>query len=367
MGDGAAGVAADVAVVGLGRRGLQLARWCARVGLRVAWLCERDGAALERASAEFPGARTARDWPELFAPAERGELGGVVLANDFDAHAAPSIAFLDRGVHVLSECAACADAEEGGRLLAAVARSTASWSFAENYVAHPHVRLIASALAAGEAGAPRLLECDYLHGLSEAALRDMTGDPGHWRGRIGPTAYCTHTVTPVLDVTGARPVEVTTHPVDGGERPAAVVMALRLSGGELALLRQTFLQGEPDSHWSWLSVRGTRGLVESVRAPGAGAWSVRVRNEPWAHGGSLRDEVRTPPELRLGGAPVERMEEGTALLVDAFRRSVTEGAPPRVPAGTAVAATLVGPAAAESLARGSVPVRVPEAAVSARG
>lgn len=105
----------------------------------------------------------------------------------------------------------------------------------------------------------------------------------------------------------------------------AVVMATRLSTGALALTRQTFLQGEPDSHWSWLSVRGTEGLAESLRAPGRDAWSVRLRNEPWAHGGSLRDEVRVPESLQLYGEAVDPMEAGTARVVEAFWRTVTEG------------------------------------------
>lgn len=106
-------------------------------------------------------------------------------------------------------------------------------------------------------------------------------------------------------------------------------------------------------------MRGTRGLVESLREPDAAAWSVRVRNEPWANGGSRRTEVWEPPLLRRGGARVERMAEGTALVVEAFLRSVAEGAAPRVGVRAAVAASLVGVAAADSLERGSVPVRVP--------
>lgn len=346
-----------VAVVGL-RRGLVLADWCARLGCEVAWLCDLDEQARTEAALRFPRAQQAGDWRELLT----APLDAVVLANDFDAHTEPSIAFLNRGVHVLSECAACVTESQGRALVAAADRSSASWSLAENYVLHPHVRLIAEAVAAGEVGAPELVECEYLHGLPPGDVATLTGDPQHWRGRIGPTAYCTHTVSPVVDVTGSLPQEVTAHPVGGGTRPGAVVLVLRLSCGALAVLRQTFLQGEPDSHWSWLSVRGTHGLVESLREPDAAAWSVRVRNEPWANRGSRRVEVREPPVLRRGGAQVERMAEGTALSVDAFRRTVTDRAAPRVGVRAAVAASLVGVAAAESLARGSVPVRVPDVA-----
>ncbi|MDJ1131340.1 Gfo/Idh/MocA family protein [Streptomyces iconiensis] len=350
---------ARVMVVGL-RRGLVLARWCRRVGFEVAAVCDPDPGLLAEAAGEFPSARAARGWEEL----AEADVEAVVLAHDFDAHAEPALRFLERGVHVLSECAACVTEDEGRALIEAADRSPASYSFAENYVEHPHVRLIGGLVAEGAVGDVELIECDYVHGLAPAGIAALAGDPAHWRGRVSPTAYCTHTLTPVLDVTGARPVEVTAHPVGTAARPMAVVLVTRLSTGALAVTRQTFLQGEPDSHWSWLSVRGSQGLAESLRAPGEDSWSVRLRNEPWAHGGSLRDEVRTPPPVRVGGNAVSRMEEGTARVVEAFWRTVTEGAAPRVPVRTAVAASLVGVAGARSLTEGSVPVPVPDVAGS---
>ncbi|MFG3256320.1 Gfo/Idh/MocA family protein [Streptomyces sp. NPDC048172] len=346
-----------VMIAGL-RRGLLLARWCERVGFEVAAVCDPDAELLAEAAKEFPAARTASGWAELL---EAG-ADAVVLANDFDGHAAPAVAFLERGIHVLSECAACVTEEEGRALVAAAQASTATYSFAENYVEHPHVRTIAEALKAGEVGEAQLVECDYLHALPPADVRALAGDPAHWRGRISPTAYCTHTLSPVLDVTGAWPVEVAAHPVGADERPMAVVLVTRLSTGALAVTRQTFLQGEPDSHWSWLSVRGSEGLAESLRAPGRDAWSVRVRREGWASGGETREEIRAPEAVHVGGGPVDPMEEGTALVVEAFRRTVEEGEPPRVPVRAAVAASLVGVAGARSLAAGSAPVRMPDVA-----
>ncbi|GAA2098272.1 hypothetical protein GCM10009801_69230 [Streptomyces albiaxialis] len=346
-----------VTIVGLGR-GLLLARWCERLGFEVAAVCDPDEGLLAAAAKEFPAARPASGWADVLADG----ADAVVLANDFDGHAEPAIAFLERGVHVLSECAACVTEDEGRALVAAAEASTATYSFAENYVEHPHVRTVAEALRSGEVGEAQLVECDYLHALGPDDIRALAGDPAHWRGRISPTAYCTHTLSPVLDVSGAWPVEVTAHPVGPGARPMAVVLVTRLSTGALAVTRQTFLQGEPDSHWSWLSVRGSEGLAESLRAPGPDAWSVRVRREGWARGGEPADEVRAPEEVRLAGGPVDPMEAGTALIVEGFRRTVVEGAPPRVPVRAAVAASLVGVAGARSLAEGSVPVRMPDVA-----
>lgn len=298
-----------VGVVGL-KMGLHLAKWCRRVGLDVVAGCDLDPERRADAEGQLPGAVLTDRWEELLEL----DLDGVVLANDFDAHAPLALAFLERGVHVLSEAAACTSENEGRRLIKAVELSTATYSFAENYVAHPHMRAIRESVDTGEVGRVELIEADYLHGMSPDMVAALVKDPAHWRGRIAPTAYCTHTVSPMLAVTGARPVEVTAFTVNDADPRAAVVLVVRLSTGALAVSRHGFLQGEPDSHWSWMSVRGTRGLAESVRGPGERAWSVRVRTEAWATAnGQTTDDERTPPPLVLAGEAVQRAAEGTAL------------------------------------------------------
>ncbi|MFB6503079.1 MULTISPECIES: Gfo/Idh/MocA family protein [unclassified Streptomyces] len=345
-----------VAVIGL-RMGLYLAGWCRRVGMEVVAACDREAERLEAAREELPGAVLTDRWEDLLEL----PLDGVVLANDFDAHAPLAIAFLERGVHVLSECAACVDEEEGRRLIEAAERSTATYSFAENYVLHPHVRLLRQAIGAGELGRVDLIEADYLHGMSPQDVEALIGDPGSWRGRISATAYCTHTVSPVLALTDAWPVEVSAFRAHEADPARAVVMTVRLSTGALAVTRHGFLQGEPDSHWSWLSVRGTRALAESVRASGERSWSVRVRAEGWTRDdGVAHEEERAAPPLTLDGQPVERRAEGTVRVLQGFRATVERGEPPLVPVRPAVAASLVGVAGAESLKNGSRPIPVPD-------
>ncbi|MFE9381862.1 Gfo/Idh/MocA family protein [Streptomyces sp. NPDC007025] len=345
-----------IGVIGL-RRGLFVAGWARRVGMRVVAACDRDPDRRDAARRELPEVPLTDRWEDLLDL----RLDGVVLANDFDAHAPLAMAFLEQGVHVLSECAACTGTEEGRLLVAAAERSTATYSFAENYVCHPHVRVISEAVEAGEVGRISLIEADYLHGMSPEDITGLLGDSESWRARIAATAYCTYTVSPVLAVTGAWPVEVTAFRADEAGPDQAVVMVVRLSTGALAVTRHGFLQGEPDSHWSWLSVRGTRALAESVRAPGDRSWSVRVRAEGWTRGdGVAHEEERIPSPHTLHGRPVERHAEGTVRVLQAFRATVERGEPPLVPVRPAVAASLVGVAGAESLGSGSRPVRVPD-------
>lgn len=346
-----------VGVVGLGM-GSYLATWCRRLGMEVVAACDRDPGRRDEARELLPGAALVGEWPALL----EHRLDAVVLANDFDEHAPLAVAFLDAGVHVLSESAACADEQQARALLAAERRSAATYSFAENYVFHPHIRLVRSIVEAGEIGRVTLIEADYLHGMAPDAVAGLIGDPAHWRGRIAPTAYCTHTLSPVLALTGALPTDVAAFPVDSTDPRSAVVMVVRLDDGGLAVTRHGFLQGEPDSHWSWFSARGTEGLAESVRAPGERAWTVRVRKESWTDpGGSVRDEEREPEPLFLpDGTHVEPKAEGTVRILAGFRASVEDGRPPLVPVLPAVAASLVGIVGARSLRENSRPVPLPE-------
>lgn len=342
-------------VVGL-RQGLHMARWAKRIGIEVVAGCDVDPATARNAGAQLPTLTLVAHWRDLL----HQDLDAVLLTNDFDSHAPLAITFLEHGVHVLSETAACADAREGAELLATAQASTATYSFAENYVLHPHTRLLRTLAQEGTLGEIDLIEADYLHAMAPRTVQDLIGDPGHWRGRIAPSAYCTHSLSPILAITEALPVQVTAFTVHTASPRQASVMAVRLSTGALALTRNGFLQGEPDSHWSRISVHGTRAAAEAGRSLGESAWSVRVRHPGWARAdGHTREDEHIAPPVLVDDVAVERGQEGTVLVLQGLRATVEEGAPPPVGVREAVAASLVGVAGARSLEEGSIPVPVP--------
>lgn len=342
-------------VVGL-RQGLHMARWAKRIGIEVVAGCDVDPATARNAGAQLPTLTLVAHWRDLL----HQDLDAVLLTNDFDSHAPLAITFLEHGVHVLSETAACADAREGAELLATAQASTATYSFAENYVLHPHTRLLRTLAQEGTLGEIDLIEADYLHAMAPRMVQDLIGDPGHWRGRIAPSAYCTHSLSPILAITEALPVQVTAFTVHTASPRQASVMAVRLSTGALALTRNGFLQGEPDSHWSRISVHGTRAAAEAGRSLGESAWSVQVRHPGWARAdGHTREDEHIAPPVLVDDVAVERGQEGTVLVLQGLRATVEEGAPPPVGVREAVAASLVGVAGARSLEEGSIPVPVP--------
>lgn len=113
-------------------------------------------------------------------------------------------------------------------------------------------------------------------------------------------------------------------------------------------------------------MRGSHGLAESDRATGEDAWSVRVRLEGWARAdGQAHEQIRIPGPYLVNNEPIDRMAEGTVVVLEGFRATVEHGAPPLIPVRPAVAASLVGVAGAESLLTGSGPVHVPDVSAQA--
>jgi predicted dehydrogenase len=90
-----------IAVVGLGYWGPNLARNLGSLpGCELAWLCDGDPAALQRAAARFPGARATAEVEELLAdPA----LDAIVVATPVPTHADLAVRVLEAGKHCFVE------------------------------------------------------------------------------------------------------------------------------------------------------------------------------------------------------------------------------------------------------------------------
>jgi predicted dehydrogenase len=332
-----------VGVVGL-RRGLTLARHCAAAGLRVTAVCDADPARAAAAASEL-GAPAFPDFARLL----EAPIDAVILANFFDEHAPLALQALAAGKHVLSETAACTSLAEGESLVAEVERSGRTYMFAENYPWKPHAFEIARRFAAGEIGDFEYAECEYYHAFSPDHFARFAPDRSHWRGRIASTHYCTHSIAPVMAITGRFPVAVSAFEMGASElgRGRAVVELIRFDDGTLMKSLHGFLQGEPAFQWSSLRVHGSRGLLENARH--GDARRVRLRREAWASGsGELEDTLLDPPDV-----------PDDLRMLRAFAEAVTLGARPALDVRFAVACSLVGVYALESLRRGSAPVALP--------
>jgi predicted dehydrogenase len=215
--------AVRVGVLGL-RRGAALARLAQQAGMRVAAVCERDDRRLQEATTA-PGVAGYRE----VEPFLDHDLDAVVLVNDFDQHAPVAIRALDRGLSVLSETAACRTVGEGVALVEAAERSSGIYMFAENYPYVPFTREMRRRYGAGDIGEVRYAEAEYLD--EPADLAWFANDRAHWRARTPATYYCTHSLAPVVAVTGTRPVQVSGFVAPTASGPEALERARWGRGG----------------------------------------------------------------------------------------------------------------------------------------
>lgn len=136
------------------------------------------------------------------------DMDAVVLANYANEHATFAIKCLNKGKHVLSEVLPCETLAQAVELIEAVEKSGKVYAYAENYCYMKHTFEMWKKYRKGEIGEVVYAEGEYIHDCSSVWPQITYGDKNHWRNRIYPTFYCTHSLGPILTITGKRPVKV---------------------------------------------------------------------------------------------------------------------------------------------------------------
>lgn len=166
-----------------------------------------------------------KNCPAAFLTADENEF----LTQDFDAvliatycpdHARHSIKALQAGKHVLSEVTAFFTPAQGVELVEAVEKYGKVYNLAENYPFSVENMYLAKLWREGFFGELAYAEYEYVHGVGRAYSNpDGTPlEPGnrahHWRGWLNYHYYCTHSLGPVMVITGLRPERVVALPPD---------------------------------------------------------------------------------------------------------------------------------------------------------
>lgn len=198
------------------------------------------------------------------------DMDAVVLANYATEHSVYAVKCLERGLHVMSEVLPCETMAQAVELIEAVEKSGKVYTYAENYCYMRHSFEMWRRYKAGEIGEVTYIEGEYVHDCTSIWPEITYGDPDHWRNRMMPTFYCTHSVGPILTITGLRPVQVV-----GFETPlmkdykdtaitrGAGIELITLENGAIARSVHGDLKREPGS--SNYLVYGQKGMMEGDR------------------------------------------------------------------------------------------------------
>ena len=300
------------------------------------------------------------------------DIDAVTVASPLPFHAEQASAALRRGKHVLSEVTACITMEQARELLAAQRAGGAVYMMAENYRYLDEIELLKRMHDAGRFGKLYYGEGEYLHDCQGLWYDDR----GHltWRGQGGADVYGTHSLGPLLYITGERVAQVSALAVPGGLYDAQVtiptmhILQLVTDGGLVFRVRVDHVSRRPHQ-MAYYALQGTGGSYEAWRGFGdqSKIW-LEDEHEPSLFHAPARwhalseqaeryipERLAAPPEARSGG-------HGTSeyWLMQDFIAAVRGECAAPIDVYRALDYTLPCICAAESAAAGGTPIAVPD-------
>jgi len=218
------------------------------------------------------------------------DMDAVVLANYANEHAPYAVRCLRAGLHVLSEMLPCETMAQAVELIEAAEASGKVYAYAENYCYMKGPFEMRRRYEAGDIGEIQYAEGEYVHDCSSIWPQLTYGERGHWRNRAYSTFYCTHSLGPILAITGRRPVQVvgfetnmngSRGPVPSLNGGTGGIEMVTLDNGAVVKSVHGGLKREPGS--INYELYGTKGMMETDRWDGNGL-SVYIEGDRLCHG-----------------------------------------------------------------------------------
>jgi predicted dehydrogenase len=368
-----------IAVVGLGDRS---ATWLSLIqeipGYQITALCDPIAALHARALARLRqphGVRVYRDYGDVLADPRVDAVALVVRCEEQGELAALA---LEAGKHVSAEVPAAHRLEDCWRIVLAAERSGKVYHLAEQTRYWGFVAAWRDLVAQGRLGRITLCEGQYFHYRPNHMFKDFqTGRffrpdevAAHpearptWSQLMPPIHYLPHELSPMLKVLDDRVVEVVAmstgtpsyaHPQIA---QADMQMALMKTQKDAILrLAKSSAQPHPARNYHWYQVLGTGGRAEWKRAD-------RDRPKLWLADGQMHDLAEVDWRYERADAPPEARGSGHGgadyYVHAAFRDAVLSGRPAELDVYGAMDTAAPAILAAESIARGSTPLAVPD-------
>ena len=256
-----------IGVMGAGR-GSSMINYCAQANnAEVVAICDKWEDGLKRQKelhADLP-----ITYYTNFAEFIEHDMDAVVLANYANEHAPFAIRAMKAGKHVFSEVLPVQTMKEAVELVEAVEQTGRIYAYGENYCYMPAPVEMRRLYRAGVLGEFEYAEGEYIHNCENIWPAITYGEPDHWRNTMYSTFYCTHSLGPIVHITGLRPVSVT------GFESTMNARNLRVGskGGQFGIEMVTFenggiaksIHGDLYKNSIWYTLYGSKGRAESAR------------------------------------------------------------------------------------------------------
>ena len=197
------------------------------------------------------------------------EMDAVVLANYANEHAPFAIKAMKRGLHVFSEVLPCQTMKEAVELIETVEETGLVYAYGENYCYMPAPYEMKKLYKEGKIGEFEYGECEYIHNCESIWPSITYGEKDHWRNNMYSTFYCTHSLGPIIHMTGLRPVSVVGFEGTKIERHLRTGAKSGQFGIEMVTLENggiiKSIHGGLYKNSIWYSAYGAKGRVECGR------------------------------------------------------------------------------------------------------
>ena len=249
-------------------RGTSMINYCKRADhAEVVAICDKNPEALDAQRAAAEGLNiTFYDHFDQFI---EHDMDAVVLANYANEHAPFAIRCLKKGLHVFSEVLPVQCMKEAVELVEAVEESCLVYAYGENYCYMPAPYEMKKLYEKGEIGEFEYGEGEYIHNCESIWHSITYGEADHWRNTMFSTFYCTHSMGPIIHITGLRPVSVVGFEgtmnhcgLRGGAKAGAfgIEMVTLENGGIVKSIHGGLYKNS-----IWYSVYGSKGRLECGR------------------------------------------------------------------------------------------------------
>ena len=196
------------------------------------------------------------------------DMDAVVLANYATEHAPFAIRCMKAGKHVYSEVLPCQTMAEAVALVEAVEETGMTYAYGENYCYMAAPYEMYRRYKNGDIGEFEYAECEYIHNCTPIWPELTYGEEDHWRNNTYSTFYCTHSIGPIIHITGLRPVSVVAFeglykrsPYGGSKSADYGFEIIKLENGGYI----KSIHGNLYKNSIWYSIYGAKGRMESAR------------------------------------------------------------------------------------------------------
>ena len=281
-------------------RGRTMIEYCKHDSrVKLAAVCDKRKDALQKMKEELNDESIS--YYENFEDLLESDVDAIVLANYANEHAPYAVKCLEHGKHVLSEVMPVQNFAEAVALVEAVEKTGKIYDYAENYCYMVAPREMRRLYKSGALGEFEYGEGEYLNNC-EAGWHTITyGDPNHWRNNMSAFFYSTHSIGPLIHITGLKPVKVTGFEMPYNNRMAR--MGAKAGWGSLIII--TLENGAvikslhgvgPSKNSVWFSVYGSLGTAESRREAAEGDCAIYTDLDEFEGENADRKNKYTPKD-----------------------------------------------------------------------